>query len=273
MQNNTGASYFSSVPNGSQFAFINAASNNSGYNSSNTLTSTVLGTVSSGETYTLTVDVGNRLDTPLANNGTYTISLLDGGTVLASQTYAGSSIAPGAWYDLTLAYTTPTNVATGNLQIQLGFATAGYTSGNVSGQGDFDDVTLTSSVTTQTTIPTPPTGLTATAASSSQINLSWTDTAGDESGFQIDQATNSTFTTGLTTVSVGDVTSYSATGLSASTTYYYRVRATNNIGDSANTATAKRHNSRGPSDDSHRFDRHCGLFQPDQPELDRYRRR
>ena len=210
---------------------------------------------------------------PYANNGTYTISLLDGGTVLASQTYAGSSITPGTWYDLSLAYTTPANVATGNLQIQLGFATAGYTSGQVSGQGDFDDVTLTSSATTQTTIPTPPTGLTATAISSSQINLSWTDTAGDESGFQIDQATNSAFTTGLTTVSVGEVTSYSATGLSASTTYYYRVRATNNIGDSANTATASATTQGARSDGSQRSDRHRRLFQPDQPELDRYRRR
>ena len=97
VQNNTGASNVSSVPDGAQFAFINADSNNSPYNSSNTLTSAGLGTVSGGLIYTLTVAVGNRLDTPAANNGTYTISLLDGGTVLASQTYSGSSITPGAW--------------------------------------------------------------------------------------------------------------------------------------------------------------------------------
>ena len=59
------------------------------------MTSAVLGTVAGGQTYTLTVAVGNRLDVPYANNGTYTISLLDGGTVLASQSYAGSSIAAG----------------------------------------------------------------------------------------------------------------------------------------------------------------------------------
>jgi hypothetical protein len=236
VQNNTGASYFSSVPNGSQFAFLNADSNNSGYNASDTLTSTVLGTVSGGESYTLTADIGNRLDVPYANNGTYTISLLDGGTVLASQAYSGSSIAPGAWYDLNLGFTTPANVATGNLQIQLGFATAGYTSGNVFGQGDFDDIGLTAGTVSA---PAAPSGLTATAASASQINLAWTNNANNQTGFQIDQATNSGFTQNLTTATVAaNATSYSATGLSASTTYYYRVRAINSAGDSANSNTA-----------------------------------
>ena len=103
----------------------------------------MLGTVSGGQAYTLTVAVGNRPDTAYADNGTYTISLLDGGTVLASQTYAGSSIMPGTWHDLSLGlYKSPGNVATGNLQVQLGFATEGYTTGNVFGQGDFDNVRL-----------------------------------------------------------------------------------------------------------------------------------
>ena len=99
--------------------------------------------------------------------------------------------------------------------------------------------TSTASATTQNTIPAAPSGLTATAFSSSQISLSWTDNSSNETGFKIDQATNSTFTTGLTTVTVGaNTTTYSATGLSMATTYYYRVRATNAVGDSANTSTA-----------------------------------
>ena len=51
--------------------------------------------------------------------------------------------------------------------------------------------------------PTAPSGLTATAASSSQINLSWTNNATNQTGFQIDQATSSDFTQDLTTVTVG----------------------------------------------------------------------
>jgi rubredoxin len=99
--------------------------------------------------------------------------------------------------------------------------------------------TSTANATTQDVIPMAPSGLTATVVSVSQINLSWTDNSNNETGFKIDQATNSTFTTGLTTVTVGaNVTTYNATGLSTGTTYYYRVRATNAVGDSANTATA-----------------------------------
>ena len=85
-------------------------------------------------------------------------------------------------------------------------------------------------LTTQGAVPAAPSGLTATAASSSQINLSWTDNSSDETGFQIDQATSSDFTQGLTTVTVGaNVTTYIATGLASGTTYYYRVRATNAV--------------------------------------------
>ncbi len=88
-------------------------------------------------------------------------------------------------------------------------------------------------------LPNPPSALSATAASSNQINLSWTDNSSNETGFKIDQATSSDFSTGLTTVTVAaNATTYNATGLTASTTYYYRVRATNANGDSTNTPTA-----------------------------------
>ena len=69
--------------------------------------------------------------------------------------------------------------------------------------------------------------LSATAISSSQINLSWTNNCGNPTGFEIDRATNSAFTAGLTTFTVANpsATSYSDSTVSASTTYYYRVRA------------------------------------------------
>jgi PA14 domain len=50
----------------------------------------------------------------------------------------------------------------------------------------------------------------------------------------VERATNSSFTSGFTTTSVGaNVTSYSATGLAAGTTYWFRVKATNAGGSSA----------------------------------------
>jgi len=87
--------------------------------------------------------------------------------------------------------------------------------------------------------PAAPTSLAATTASSSQINLSWTDNATNESGFRVELSTDGTNFTQIATTSA-NATTYSAVTLSASTTYYFRVRSYNDGGDSAysNTASA-----------------------------------
>lgn len=89
------------------------------------------------------------------------------------------------------------------------------------------------------TAPTAPTNLSATAASSSQIDLAWTDNSSNEDGFKIERSTDGTNFSQIATVGSNTV-SYSSTGLSANTTYYYRVRAYNTGGDSnySNTASA-----------------------------------
>jgi len=83
----------------------------------------------------------------------------------------------------------------------------------------------------------PPSNLTATSVSSSQINLSWTDNSSNETGFQIARSTD-----GLVWLPIGttaaNVVSYNDTGLSSSTLYYYRVRAKSATGDSADSNTA-----------------------------------
>jgi hypothetical protein len=83
------------------------------------------------------------------------------------------------------------------------------------------------------TVPAAPSGLTATATSSSQINLTWTDNSTNETGFKIERKTGAAGTWSQITTTAAGATSYSNTGLSASTTYYYRVRATNATGDSS----------------------------------------
>jgi hypothetical protein len=94
---------------------------------------------------------------------------------------------------------------------------------------------------TPPTPPAAPSNLTATAVSSSQLNLSWTDNATNEDGFKIERCTGEGCANFAQIATVGaNVVSYSNTGLAASTSYSYRVRAYNAAGDSdySNTASA-----------------------------------
>jgi C1A family cysteine protease len=91
------------------------------------------------------------------------------------------------------------------------------------------------------TPPAAPSGLAATAVSSSQVDLAWTDNASNETGFKIERCTGTDCSDFAPIATVGaNVTSYSDTGPTASTSYIYRVRAYNAGGDSdySNTATA-----------------------------------
>jgi hypothetical protein len=88
-------------------------------------------------------------------------------------------------------------------------------------------------------VPNAPGSLAATAASSSQVDLTWSDNASTENSFELDRATNSAFTSGLvTTTLAANATSRTVTGLTATTTYYFRVRAVNGAGSSAYSNTA-----------------------------------
>ena len=87
--------------------------------------------------------------------------------------------------------------------------------------------------------PADPTGLTATTVSPSRINLSWTDNAGNESGYEVERSTTGSggpFT--LLIALPANSASYSNTGLDPSTEYCYRVRAVNGIGPSGYSAVA-----------------------------------
>lgn len=88
-----------------------------------------------------------------------------------------------------------------------------------------------------TAFPIRPTGLTAVVASSTQVNLTWKDNASNESGFKVEQQIGTGAWVALSN-SANNVVSRSITGLTANTTYSFRLRATNAAGDSAYTNTA-----------------------------------
>ena len=93
------------------------------------------------------------------------------------------------------------------------------------------------SVSTPVSLVLPPaaaSGLTVVAANYSQVNLTWVDNANSETGFRIERATDSTFVTNLIGVNVAaNIVSYRDTTVSGNTTYYYRVYAFNQGGNSA----------------------------------------
>lgn len=114
--------------------------------------------------------------------------------------------------------------------------------------GSIDDVRVYNRVLSASEItaladstpPTAPAGLTATAASSSQINLAWTASTDNVgvTGYLIERCQGSGCTT-FTQVATSSAANYSDIGLAASTAYTYRVRATDaNSNLSGYSATA-----------------------------------
>jgi hypothetical protein len=108
-----------------------------------------------------------------------------------------------------------------------------YATNSAGDSGFSNEASTTTDGPPAPTLPTAPTGLGATATSSSSISLTWADNASDESNFVVQRSTTSG--SGFATIATlgSNTTSYAdTTGLSASTTYYYQVYATNSAGDS-----------------------------------------
>jgi chitodextrinase len=103
--------------------------------------------------------------------------------------------------------------------------------GNASGQSTA--LILTTPATSDTTAPSTPTGLTANAVSNLQIDVGWLASTDNVAvaGYRV-------FRNGSLLVTLGNVTSYQDTGLSAATTYVYTVRALDAAGNVSGLSTA-----------------------------------
>lgn len=80
-------------------------------------------------------------------------------------------------------------------------------------------------------LPPAPTELSATATTSKTVDLSWKDNATHETGYEIERSEDGTSFSLVKTLAAG-TTAYTDGGLTASTKYYYRVRATGADGNS-----------------------------------------
>ncbi|MBI3843808.1 MAG: fibronectin type III domain-containing protein [Planctomycetes bacterium] len=100
--------------------------------------------------------------------------------------------------------------------------------------------------------PAPPSGVVANASSANAqlvVNMTWVDNSTNETGFTIQRATNSTFTTGVQAFNwAANATTYTDIdpGLMGRTRYYYRICAWNSVGNSAWSNVVNLYTPAGP---------------------------
>lgn len=92
---------------------------------------------------------------------------------------------------------------------------------------------IPTATTSGASVPAAPVGFSASYLSSTSLSLTWSDASDNETGFEIERSPNGT--TGWTQISTpaANAESDTDTGLTADTTYYYRLRAVNGAGNSA----------------------------------------
>ena len=156
----------------------------------------------------------------------------DGGAAIQNYKIEKSDDGGTTWTDL-VANTGNTNVTYTDNTVSAG-GTRHYrvSARNSAGTSQPSNV---ANATRAATAPGRPTGLTATAHSTTQINLSWTAPSDDGgaaiTGYRIEESNNGSTWSEL--VANTSSTSHSVAGLSAGSTRYYRVYASNSAGESS----------------------------------------
>lgn len=186
-------------------------------------TSTCVGLQTYTDAYTITV---------VQNGNDLTITTPDG---TVTGTIDGNSVSWSGRYPKNGGTTTVVSV---NITVSVdgdtlsGSASWSWTNGTESCSGTSEAINA-SRATGIGLVPDAPSTLSAVTQSQSSINLTWTDNATNESGFKLERSTS--IDTGYAQIAstiAADQTTYTDSGLNASTTYYYRLRAYNENGDS-----------------------------------------
>lgn len=154
-------------------------------------------------------------------NSAYTLSAyVEGAYVYIGATGYSSTWTPSAtsYQQLSTSFTTGASTTSVQIYLHGWYAQGTYYA---------DDVSLVGPGG-QTQVPPVPTGLAVSGTTSSSVSLSWSASSG---------ATGYNVYRGGTKVGSATGTSYTDSGLSASTTYSYAVTATNSAGESAKSST------------------------------------
>lgn len=116
------------------------------------------------------------------------------------------------------------------------FTIFSYNTGSCTGPTYYTTSPLVGTTTTCLAAPTSSAG---SSILSTSFSANWSSVTG-ATGYILDVATDNAFTSmvsGYNGLVIGNVTTYSVTGLSTATTYYYRVRATGSACTSTNSST------------------------------------
>jgi hypothetical protein len=173
-----------------------------------------------------------ELDFRVANGQTTAASFhvnVDG----TNATGAISIPATGGWQNWVTLAKTGVTLTAGTHTLRIAYDANGNS--GVAGSLNYFQILNTSVAP----VPAAPSNLVATAISTSQINLGWTNNANNQTGFEIDRSTDGVNFSPLTNLAAS-ATTYSDTSVAAAKTYYYRVEATTAAGPSpaSNIASA-----------------------------------
>lgn len=99
------------------------------------------------------------------------------------------------------------------------------------GNSEYSNIAFAKTDVAASVAPEAPTNLQAQAISDTRIELSWDDNASNEDGFKVFRSTASDGTYSLIDTTNPNITAYTDTGLAGGTTYYYKISATNSVGE------------------------------------------